>query len=697
VVLAGARGHGRWHLENIRRLAELGVVRLAGICELKPLDEAELEGLTDPARPPAQSADFGGLLDITGARVAVLCTPLHTHTDLALVAAERGVHVLLEKPPAPSYAEFARMAEGVRSAGVVCQIGFQSLGSHALPAVRQLVADGAIGELRGVGAAGAWARDTAYFTRAAWSGRRRLNGADVVDGALTNPLAHAVATALALATSARAQDVTSIETELFRAHDIESDDTSCVRISTERGVPVTVAATLCAGEPSAPYVVLHGSEGRITLWYTEDRVRVERAGDAAQETSYDRSDLLENLVAHLTRGEPLLVPPESTGAFMRVVEAVRLAPDPVALPASAWRTGQDRAAPRRIVDGVEALVAASAETLSLYSELGAPWARPDDRFDRDELSVKSSDSSLILRSSGRAVARYLFRPDVASGLSPRPYLHPVCTLSGRRVTEELPADHPHHLGVGVAVPDVNGISFWGGSTYVRDQGPRYLDNHGVQVHRGWQRREPGGFAAELSWRIDGEPGAEELIREHRTVTALELDSHAWALDFVFALTNSTDRALSIGSPATNGRPGAGYGGFFWRAPKEAAAPETFTAGANGEDAVHGSPADWVAVAGGDEGAGQGWTLAFAGATEATRRDPWFVRTSEYPGVGSSLAWSERLPLESGETMVRRIVTVVADGRPDRDAVASYVSKAVAAATAHTPDSPGLVPGEPKSD
>ncbi|GAA2907501.1 hypothetical protein GCM10011428_22000 [Streptomyces violaceus] len=123
VVLAGARGHGRWHLENIRRLQKQGLVRLAGVCELTPLTEEELGDLGSPE----QSADFGTLLDSTGARIAVICTPIPTHTDLALTAAERGVHLLLEKPPAPSYAEFRRMADGVAAAGVVCQIGFQSL------------------------------------------------------------------------------------------------------------------------------------------------------------------------------------------------------------------------------------------------------------------------------------------------------------------------------------------------------------------------------------------------------------------------------------------------------------------------------------------------------------------------------------------------------------------------------------------
>ncbi|MGV9759732.1 Gfo/Idh/MocA family protein [Streptomyces tricolor] len=370
VVLAGARGHGRWHLDNIRRLAATGRVRLAGICELTPLTEAEIP---DGLGTPEQSADLGALLDATGARIAVICTPIPTHTDLALTAAARGVHLLLEKPPAPSYAEFRRMADGVERARVACQIGFQSLGSHAVPAIRRLLAEGAIGEVTGVGGAGAWARDEAYYRRAPWAGRRRLNGVDVVDGVLTNPLAHAVATGLALLGATRAEDVTGIETELLRANAIESDDTSCVRVRTPHG-PVTVAATLCAEHPGEPYLVVHGSSGRITFWYKQDRVLLQRTGHGPEETEYGRTDLLENLLEHLDGGTELLVPPDGTGAFMRVVEAVRTAPDPAPLPEHAWR--RLPAEHRRIVPGIDGLVAAAAGTLSLYSELGAPWAPP---------------------------------------------------------------------------------------------------------------------------------------------------------------------------------------------------------------------------------------------------------------------------------------------------------------------------------
>ncbi|MEU6258200.1 Gfo/Idh/MocA family oxidoreductase [Streptomyces sp. NPDC047043] len=370
-VLAGARGHGRWHLDNIRRLQDKGIVRLAGICELTPLAADEIpEGLGTPE----QSADFGALLDSTGARIAVICTPIPTHTDLALTAASKGVHLLLEKPPAPSYAEFRRMADGVAEAGVVCQIGFQSLGSHAVPAIRQMVAEGAIGEVVGIGGAGAWARPESYYRRAPWAGKRRLNGVDVIDGVLTNPLAHAVATALALNGTTRAEDVTDIELELLRANDIESDDTSCVRVTTARDRQITVAATLCAEDPEDPYVVVHGTSGRITFWYKQDRVLLQRADHGPQEYEYGRTDLLENLVDHLTDGAELLVTPDATGAFMRVVEAIRLAPDPAPLPAGSWHLIPDE--DRRVVDGIDGLVAAAADTLALYSELGATWALP---------------------------------------------------------------------------------------------------------------------------------------------------------------------------------------------------------------------------------------------------------------------------------------------------------------------------------
>ncbi|GAB2603629.1 PmoA family protein [Streptomyces capparidis] len=288
-----------------------------------------------------------------------------------------------------------------------------------------------------------------------------------------------------------------------------------------------------------------------------------------------------------------------------------------------------------------------------------------------------------LRCGETAVAWYTEEPGLPERLSPRPCLHPVRTLAGTRVTETRPADHLHHLGVSLAVPDVAGRNFWGGRTYVRDRGPTELANHGRQTRVRLVDASADGFTEELSWTADPAatpdgrelPGG-ELLRERRTVAVRPLTGTAWALDLAFRLTNTSGADLSIGSPATNGRPGAGYGGFFWRAPLGAEPPEVFTADAEGEEAVHGRPAPWLALA------APAWTLVFTAGDEATGRDPWFVRTKEYPGVGSCLAWERRLPVPAAGAVTRRIVTAVADGRLDRAAVARLVTDHLDVRTDH---------------
>ena len=107
-----------------------------------------------------------------------------------------------------------------------------------------------------------------YFQRARWAGRRTLDGVAVVDGAVTNAFAHSTAAALLLDGSPGVDEVRSVETELFRANAIESDDTSTVRIVTTRGTTIVAALTLSAEPPGAdPRIIVHGSRGRAVLTY----------------------------------------------------------------------------------------------------------------------------------------------------------------------------------------------------------------------------------------------------------------------------------------------------------------------------------------------------------------------------------------------------------------------------------------------
>ena len=167
----------------------------------------------------------------------------------------------------------------------------------------------------------------------------------------------------------------------------------------------------------------------------------------------------------------------------------------------------------------------------------------------------------------------------------------------------------------------------------------------------------GGFAERLDWTG---PDGTVLAAEVRSLTARALPD-AWALDFAFTLHNRTFKPLSIQSSACKGRAGAGYGGFFWRAPKDSTGLDVFTAEASGEEAVHGSLTPWLALTSDD------WSLLFV---QTLGLDPWFVRVAQYPGVGPALAWDA--PLIVLDRLERAITVVVTDGRLTTEQAATLV-------------------------
>ncbi|MFI5891475.1 PmoA family protein [Actinoplanes sp. NPDC051513] len=253
-----------------------------------------------------------------------------------------------------------------------------------------------------------------------------------------------------------------------------------------------------------------------------------------------------------------------------------------------------------------------------------------------------------LRVAGRPVATYVEHPDLDIRLAPRPYLHPIRTLSGVTVTDALCHDHPWHMGASVTMADVDGLNFWGGRTYVRDEGYVWLDDHG-RIVQADSSPVTDGFTALLHWQ---DASGAVILREQRTVTAREAP-HGWRLSFAYALSTVTESAVILGSPATHGRPGqAGYGGFFWRATEGPA-----TAFGALSDSPHASADPWLAVTVADR-----YTLAFQGLADGDR---WFARTEEYVGVCAALAFTDPLPIKPAHPLTRTIHVLVADGALSR--------------------------------
>ena len=362
IVQVGLRGFGAIHLERVDRLEAMGRV--------------ELVATVDPAGP-LEGRDvpwYGSLTEALAAHevdIVNIATPIGTHFALASEALAAGADVMLEKPPVASLDDFFSLTAAEKASGRSIQIGFQALGSDAIARVRDLATQ--IGDLVSVQIWGMWLRDDAYYGRAAWAGKRVMNGRRVADGVCTNPLAHSFASAFALVGLTGIDQIDAIETELYHAHHIEADDTSWVRIRRTDGVPIDVSLTLCAPTQEEPTVTLVGTKGRITLTYTTDDIKAEIGPDWFTEHT-DRTDLLENLVDHREHGTPLLVPLSDTVGFMAVLEATQTAPDPVAIDEEYidWRgEGTFRYPVVQDIDTWQLRCLAEGKG---YADAGAPWA-----------------------------------------------------------------------------------------------------------------------------------------------------------------------------------------------------------------------------------------------------------------------------------------------------------------------------------
>jgi hypothetical protein len=159
------------------------------------------------------------------------------------------------------------------------------------------------------------------------------------------------------------------------------------------------------------------------------------------------------------------------------------------------------------------------------------------------------------------------------------------------------------------------------------------------------------------------------------VVEVDAASGHWTLRLGFLLWNASGRALDLGSPTTEGRPMAGYGGLFWRGPR------SFLNGRilggddlEGPDAM-GRRAPWLAFTGAHDGSDRSSTLVFVDHPENPRHPTkWFVRSDPYACVSCAFMFDEVYTLAPGEGLSLRYLLIVATGDWDRARIEDRVAR-----------------------
>ena len=261
----------------------------------------------------------------------------------------------------------------------------------------------------------------------------------------------------------------------------------------------------------------------------------------------------------------------------------------------------------------------------------------------------------------------------------RPYFHPVHSLAGDLVTIRSPYDHRWHKGIGMVIAVLTDgqtkANFWGGNSYVHGEGYKAIDNIGRMHHKGWTEIAVKDLEASFAHMLEWETSANEIwLQEQRRLTiTVRPDKDYWQLGWQLQLKNTAGKALKIGSPTTEGRPNAGYGGLFWRGPREFSKSATIysAAGVEGE-AMMGERAEWLAFVGQHDDSLNHSSLIFQDHPDNPRYPTkWFVRQSEFAVASFAFMFDEYYELAPGEELELNYTITVANGNWSADDIAKF--------------------------
>jgi UDP-N-acetyl-2-amino-2-deoxyglucuronate dehydrogenase len=201
--------------------------------------------------------DLNGLLAHRPLDVVAIGSPSGLHAEQIVLAAERGLHVLVEKPLDISLDGVDRALAAVDEAGVKLGVFFQDRLKPDLMRVKRLLDEQRLGRVLLVSAQVKWYRPPEYYAASRWRGTWALDGG----GALMNQGVHTVDALLWLFGSVAS--VTAHAGTVF--HRIEVEDTVVATLKFTSGALATLETTTAAFPGFPRRIEITGTEGTLSI------------------------------------------------------------------------------------------------------------------------------------------------------------------------------------------------------------------------------------------------------------------------------------------------------------------------------------------------------------------------------------------------------------------------------------------------
>lgn len=341
------------------RTALIGCGKVGGLhaAALAALPESSFVAVCDSSIERAEqfAARFGArafqevgvMVRESGAEAVFICTPHPLHAEPAVLAAQAGVHVMVEKPMAASLSDCDAMLNAAAKSGVLLSVMSQRRFYEPVQRMKSAIDAGKIGQpVLGVFLMFSW-RDQAYYQSDPWRGKWETEGGGVlvnqsphqldllrwfmgnvaeISGRwanLNHPYIEVEDTAVAtlrFQSGGLGSIVTSLSQKpgLFTKVHVHGSNGASVGVETDRGATFIAGVSTIAEPPLNDVWTIPGEEQLLSQFQEEDRTRFRAIDPVAHYHSLQIRDFLDAIRA----GRPPLVTGKDGRAVVEMFSAI---------------------------------------------------------------------------------------------------------------------------------------------------------------------------------------------------------------------------------------------------------------------------------------------------------------------------------------------------------------------------------------
>lgn len=166
----------------------LGLIGTPHAMNLKKLGECDLVAISDIDERHKETANNLGvnfylnyeeMIEKESLEGVVIATPNHLHVPIGIACAQKGLHLMIEKPIAQSVSEADRLIEAANKNKVRILVGHQRRFSSLVEKAREIVTGGELGRLVGVTITWAMLKPSSYF-EGPYAWRREKGGGPIL-------------------------------------------------------------------------------------------------------------------------------------------------------------------------------------------------------------------------------------------------------------------------------------------------------------------------------------------------------------------------------------------------------------------------------------------------------------------------------------------------------------------------------------